>query len=492
MSTEHALPNRRSFTTNHIIHDIWLSTNLPPEALTSLALPGEDTPFLPSSFKISSLAQASIALSALAARLVRSTRVTLNPYPTVRVSVHHAAAEFKSNSLYTLQRNDTPIPPFSYNPIGGLHKTLDGYVRIHDVFPNHVQGTLKLLGLPGDAGRDDVASEVAKWKKVDLEEEGTERGNVAIYALRSYEEWDALPQSAAIHGSPILLKRINGGDPARKPMAPLGEDSNKCLSGLRVVELTRVIAGPVSGKTLAAHGADVLWVTSPNLPALPFLDIDLSRGKRNVHLDIHNPQDKHRLLELLKTCDVFIQGYRPQSLASYGLSPEDLIKINPNIICANMSAFGPAGPWSHRRGFDSLVQAASGLNVSEAEHAGQGEPSKVLPCQALDHASGYLLATGIMAAVYHRVVHGGAWEVDVSLAGTMKYLRSLGQYPGATGFAAEDYVKGQNVPEDMLATTETAWGTLTAVKHSAEIEGCDVGWDLMPCPAEENSPAWVS
>jgi hypothetical protein len=132
------------------------------------------------------------------------------------------------------------------------------------------------------------------------------------------------------------------------------------------------------------------------------------------------------------------------------------------------------------------------MNVSEALHAGGGEASRVLPCQALDHASGYLLATGVMAAVYHRAVNGGAWEVDVSLAGTMKYLRSLGQYPGATGFAVADYTKIEDVHADQLVTTETAWGTLTAVKHSAAIDGCDVGWDLMPCPPQENKAVWVT
>ncbi|KAK9444282.1 CAIB/BAIF family enzyme [Metarhizium brunneum] len=489
----HAMPNRESFTTKDIIHDIWTATGLPPEALTALDLPGADaSPALPSSFKIGPLAQASIALSALAARLLRSTRVDDSALPTVRVPVAHAAIEFKSNSLYTLRRNETPLPPYTHSPIGGLHKTSDGHVRIHDVFPHHVQGTLKLLGLPADAARHHVAGKVARWRKTDLEEEGTERGKVAIYALRSYEEWDALPQSGAVDARPVLLEPIGGGNSTPKPMAPLAEGGKRCLSGLRVVELTRVIAGPVSGKTLAAHGADVLWVTAPGLPALPMLDIDLSRGKRNIQLDIHRAQDKERLMDLLRNCDVFIQGYRPQSLASHGLSPEELVKINPNIVCANMSAFGPTGPWSHRRGFDSLVQAASGMNISEADKAGQGEASRVLPCQALDHASGYLLATGIMAAVYRRAAHGGAWQVDVSLAGTMKYLRSLGQYPGATGFAVGDYLKGESIPAETLVTTETAWGTLTAVRHSAEIEGCEVSWDLMSCPPENNNAVWNS
>lgn len=506
-------PSRHSFTSKDIIHDIWASLSLPAGATSNVDLPGDsnDKPSLPSSFKIGPIAQSSIALTALTARLILSTRKQLGSgsgssiWPQLRVPVDHAAVEFKSNNLYTIQRNNVATPPFYNNPVGGLHKAADGYVRIHDLFPDHVKGTLQLLGLPADAGKADVAAKVKEWKKVDLETEATERAKVAIYAVRSYDEWDAHPQAqamAAAYGrSPIILSNINEGAPP-KPLPAISTTPNssshadqrqgiRCLSGLRVVELSRVIAGPVSGKTLAAHGADVLWVTSPNLPAIPPLDIDLSRGKRNIHVDIHKPEDKARLIELIKTCDVFIQGYRPGSLASYGLSPDELVKLNPNIVCANMSAFGPHGPWAHRRGFDSLVQSASGMNVSEAEHEGKGDPAKAMPCQALDHASGYFLATGIMAALYHRATSGGAWVVDVSLASTMMYLRSLGQYPGSTGFDAVDYKKADDVPSEAFETRQTGFGELTAVKHSAEIDGCGVGWDAMPCPPEENKASWI-
>lgn len=168
--------------------------------------------------------------------------------------------------------------------------------------------------------------------------------------------------------------------------------------------MSRVIAAPLCGKTLAAHGAGVIRVTSPRLPDLPFIDRDLGRGKRTVRLDIQKPEDKARLLELLRTCDVSVQGFRPGSLASsHSLSPAELAKTNPGIIVANMSAFGLRGPWSGRRGYDSLVQTCSGRSVSEAEHAGgSGEVARPTPCQALDHAAGYFMATGVLAALYRR------------------------------------------------------------------------------------------
>jgi crotonobetainyl-CoA:carnitine CoA-transferase CaiB-like acyl-CoA transferase len=217
----------------------------------------------------------------------------------------------------------------------------------------------------------------------------------------------------------------------------------------------------------------------------------MGRGKRTVQLDVHDPEDIKRLFELIKDCDVFLQGYRPGSLASYGLSQEELVKANPNIIIANLSAFGPKGTWSGRRGFDSLVQTCSGMNISEAEHAGKGEAARPTPCQALDHSAGYMLAVGILAAVYHRANQGGSWRIDVSLAGMMRYLRSLGQYPGATGFQARDFEKQEDVPEEYLETRETGFGTMKAVKYGATIEGLQVGWDIMPKPLGSDKPEWA-
>ncbi|UKZ80360.1 hypothetical protein TrVFT333_008118 [Trichoderma virens FT-333] len=482
MTISSNLVNRTSFSAADIVKDIWTSLHLPPHALSSLSLPGHQTaPATPSSFKIGHLAQSSIALSALTASLVHSGCL---PHSPRQRPLDHALIEFKSERLYNI--DNQPLESV-WGTIGGLHKTADGYVRIHDNFPNHALGTLQLLDLPPNASRQDVAAKVAQWKSIDLETEGTEKGKLAIYALRSYAEWDALPQASAIDDNPILIKQLAPGPPKMLPET----SSSRCLQGIRVLEMSRVIAAPVAGKTLAAHGADVLWVTSPNLPNQPVLDRDLSRGKRTIRLDIHSPADKQRLLELLRSCDVFIQGYRPGSLAAYGLSPDELQKANPDIICANLSAFGPSGPWSQRRGFDSLVQTCSGMNDSEAAHFGAGEPARAMPCQALDHAAGYLLATGITAALHRRAQVGGSWVVDVSLAGVMKYLRSLGQYPGKTGFEGRDVEAQADVPADYLETRETVFGSMRAVKHSASVEGCEVGWEEMPKPLGSDEARWL-
>jgi hypothetical protein len=476
--------DRTTFVPRDSITQIWTENlGLPKSALDSLDI-SDDAGCCPSTFKVEHLAQSTIALSGLSAALFWSCRHEC-AVPKVIVPAEHACVEFKCERLYVL--NGKPAPT-SRGTIGGLHKAADGHVRIHDSFPNHRQNTLRILGLPDNATRADVAKKVLEWKAVQLEDEAVQGGAV-IAALRSFEEWDALPQANAITDWPIIINRITSALPYSPPLLQ-SFGSTKCLRGIRVVEMSRVIAAPVAGKTLAVHGADVIWITSPTLPDLPDTDIDFSRGKRTVQLDIKRPEDKARLLDLLRTADVFIQSYRPGSLAAQGFSATELIGTNPNLILANLNAYGPDGPWSERRGFDSLVQTCSGLNVEDAKRSGADEAARVLPCQALDHGAGYLLATGIMAALYKRATNGGASEVKVSLAGVMKYLRSLGQYEGKSGFDRRDFKQPDDVAQ-YSETRQTGFGEFKAVKHTASIEGVEVGWETMPKPLGSDDPVWL-
>jgi hypothetical protein len=481
---QHIEMNRAAFAPKDSIAHIWSENlGLPKSALDALDI-SDDAGCYPSSFKVEHLAQSTIALSALSAALFWSHHHQC-AVPKVIVPAEHACVEFQSERHYVLNGKAAPL---SMNKIGGLHKAADGHVRIHDSFSNHRQNTLKILGLPVDATRNDVANKVSQWKAVQLEDEAFRDGAV-IAALRSFEEWDELPQASAVADWPISINRI-ANSPPHSPLVPKSSPSIKCLRGIRVVEMSRVIAAPVAGKTLAVHGADVIWITSPTLPDLPDLDIDLSRGKRTVQLDIRNPDDKTRLLDLLRTADVFIQSYRPGSLAAQGLSSTELAEVNPNLILASLNAYGPDGPWSRNRGFDSLVQTCSGINVEDAKRYGADEAARVLPCQALDHGAGYLLATGIMAALYKRAIHGGAYEVKVSLVGVMKYLRSLGQYQGKSGFERRDFKRPEDVAE-YLETRQTGLGRLSAVRHTATIEGIEVGWEEMPKPLGSDDSVWL-
>ncbi|RFU35777.1 hypothetical protein B7463_g560, partial [Scytalidium lignicola] len=492
--------DRHNFTATDTVAYIWNELSLPPHALDSLRLPlTTDTNHVPSSFKITHLAQSSVALTALSAALLRSLRDSV-PVPTTTVESEHATVEFLSERLYSLGNK---LTTGNYNPIGGLYPTSDGYIRVHDSFPHHRAGAKKLLGCPeNEEDRSKIAAGAKKWAAIDLETVAIDAG-LAMAALRTYEQWDVLPQAQAVADFPILIRKIPDSkresglfQPSLAAIDAAAGGVQKCLQGLRVVEMSRVIATPVAGKTLAVHGADVLWVTSPKLPDLPARDRDLSRGKRTIQLDINDSDDRKTLDGLLETAHVFLQGFRPGALASRGLTADQLAqRSQQGIVCANLSAYGPSGPWHERRGFDSLVQTCSGIDVSEAEHYGDCQASKELPCQALDHASGYFLAAGINIALYKQATEGGSYEVNVSLAATAKYLRSLGQFEGKSGFASKGYTKGYEpicaIPDKFFEKRDTEFGLLKAVKHSAQVEGVEVGWDLMPKALGSDEPKWV-
>jgi crotonobetainyl-CoA:carnitine CoA-transferase CaiB-like acyl-CoA transferase len=179
------------------------------------------------------------------------------------------------------------------------------------------------------------------------------------------------------------------------------------LSGLRVLDLSRVIAGPVAGRTLAAHGADVMLISSPNLPAIPWLTIDTGRGKLSSFADLATENGREALRNLLVEADIFSQGYRPQSIAALGFSPQDAARIRPGIVYVSLSAYGHDGPWAGRRGFDSLVQTSTGFNHAEGQAAGVDGP-KELPAQILDHVTGYFMAFGAMMARARQAREGGS------------------------------------------------------------------------------------
>ena len=476
---------RTRFDAKDAVDLIWRHLDLPEHALNSLSLSGTGLG-APSSFKLGILAQTSIALSALSAALVYS-HFNDTKVPRVEVGLEHAIVESNSHTFLTIDGKQLSS---SRVPIGGLHKTSDGHIRIHDGFHVHREGLRKLLNCPGADDRARIAAAVANWTTLDLETAAIEAG-LAVAGLRSCEEWDRLPQARAVSGLPLNIRKIANKQPSR--FEHLKPGGRKCLQGLRVVEMDRVIAAPVAGKTLAAHGADVIWVTSPNLEDQPSLDRDLARGKRTIRLDIDDEHDRRTLDELLAEADVFLQSYRPGSLARRGLSPEQLsARSKRGIICANLSAYGPTGPWSDRRGFDSLVQTCSGMNVSEAEHYGAGETARPLPFQALDSASGFFLAAGISMALYKQATEGGSYVVNVSLAGTMKFLRSLGQHEGSSGFQCGHYKTQDDVPAAWLEERESAFGLIKGVKHCASIEGVEVGWDIMPKPLGLDKAEWLT
>jgi crotonobetainyl-CoA:carnitine CoA-transferase CaiB-like acyl-CoA transferase len=457
-----------------ILADLWTGAGGDAADLATVTLSGAD-PALPSSFRVGTLAQVSIAGAGLAAARIHQQRGGRSQ--TVSVGMRHAAVEFRSER-YMRIGGKSPASP--WDKIAGVYTTGDGrYVRLHTNFPHHREGMLKLLGCSYD--RQAVQAALSKWQGEAFETAAAEAGLVATM-MRSPDEWAAHPQGRAVAGLPLLeISRI-GEAPAR----PLPAASDRPLSGIRVLDLTRVIAGPVCGRTLAAHGADVMRVTAAHLPGLPELDMDTGRGKLSASLDLRASEDRERLAGLLREAHVFVQGYRPGAIAGHGFSPEACAEIRPGIVTVSLSAYGRAGPWAGRRGFDSLVQNASGINRAEAEAAGVKTGPKELPAQALDHASGYLMAFGVMMALARKAREGGSWHVGVSLARTGHWLKEMGRL--GDGFAGPD-PKSADVA-DLLSEMDTPSGRLTYVGHAAQLSETPPRWERPPAPLGTHAPVW--
>jgi crotonobetainyl-CoA:carnitine CoA-transferase CaiB-like acyl-CoA transferase len=455
---------------------LWRLAALRETALRHAHLTGMD-PVLPSSFRVGTAAQASIAAAALAAAELRHARG--QPRQDVAVDMRHAAIEFRSERYCRVDGKPAPEP---WDRIAGTYRCADGrWLRLHTNFPHHRDGMLKLLGCAYD--REAVKEALSRWNAAEFEDAAAAAGLV-VTMMRSFAEWDAHPQGAAIARLPLFtIERI--GEASPHPLPKLRDATAPPLAGLRVLELTRIIAGPVSGRVLAAHGADVLHVSAPHLPSIGPLVIDTGRGKRTCHIDLRGEAGRATLGALLRDADVFVQGYRPGAIAGQGFGPQEVATIRPGIVYVTLSAYGHEGPWAGRRGFDSLTQTASGINHAEAEAEGKDAP-RPLPCQALDHAAGYLLAFGAMAALLRRAEQGGSWHVRVSLAQTGRWIRNLGRVDD--GLAAPD--PGYEQVADLLETTDSGFGALTAVRHAAQLSQTPARWIRPSMPLGSHRAAW--
>ena len=464
-----------------ILRDIWTSAGGDPSALDTVTLTG-DEPQLPSSFRLAAAAQASIAATGLAAAQVWKLRSGQSQ--DVAVDMRHAVVECRSERYL---RVDGKPPPPTWDVIAGIYKTRDQrFVRLHTNFRHHRDAVCQVLNCRPE--RNDVQAVLMQWDAEAFETAAYAAGGV-VAMMRSHEEWSASPHARALAELPLLsIEKI--GEAAPKPWPKTWtktwtEGGDRPLAGVRVLDLSRVIAGPVAGRTLAVHGADVLLIFGPDLPAIPWLTIDTGRGKLSSFVELKSEQGRDVFRGLLAQADIVSQGYRPKSIAALGFSPEEAAKINPGIVYVSMSAYGHAGPWAERRGFDSLVQTSTGFNHAEGQAAGVEGP-KELPAQMLDHATGYLMAFGAMMAKARQSREGGSWHVRVSLAQTGRWLWNLGRV--ADGFKTED-LKSETVTP-FIEEIPSGFGPLRSVKHSAVLSKTPAFWARPAMPLGSHPPQW--
>src|SRR5712672_1737544 len=373
---------------------------------------GGADPVLPTPFRIGAAGAATLAAAALAATELWQVRTGRPQHVTV--DLRQATAALRSGQY--MQLGDSGVSS-ARNTVMGFYPTRDGrWSYLHCNFPNHRAAALRVLGVPED--REAVARAVATWNAADLEEAIT-AANGAGGMARTQAEWAKHPQGVAVAAMPLMeIMRI--GDSAPEPLPP----GNRPLSGIRVLDLTRVLAGPTCARTLAEHGADVLKITAPHIAARDDQEYDTGHGKLSARLDLRQPQDLETLKGLVREGDVFSQGYRPGTLAGRGLAPQQLAALRPGIVYVSLCAFSHVGPWASRRGFDTVVQNVSGITTRQGQVFPGAEPGapQFYPVSAIDYLTGYLMAFGALVALARRTREGGSWLVRISLAQTGRWL----------------------------------------------------------------------
>jgi crotonobetainyl-CoA:carnitine CoA-transferase CaiB-like acyl-CoA transferase len=423
-------------------------------------------PVLRTPYRVGAAGAAALAAVGLAASDLWSLRT--GKRQSVAVDLRAAAASLRSGFYL---RIDGKPPPTPWDPMSGFYPVRDGrWISIHCNFPNHREAALKVLGSAEDRAKADEASK--RWDGPELEYAIHAAGGCAGLA-RHAQEWMAHPHAAAVAAQP-LLEIIRIGD---APPLPLPE-GDRPLAGVRVLDLTRVLAGPTCARALAEHGADVLKITAAHLPDSGAMELDTGLGKLAAHLDLRSAQGVETLRGLLGSADVFSQSYRPGALAGRGFSPEEAAKLRPGIVYVSLNAWGQTGPWKGRRGFDSIVQTVSGM----AYASGDGTKPKLMPCSAIDYVSGYLMAYGAMAALARRAREGGSWLVRVALARTGKWIVDRGTVD-ADSAPAQELV-------GLVMETPSPAGLISHLKPVVQLSETPARWARPPVPLGHHRPEW--
>ncbi|KAK4051699.1 hypothetical protein OIO90_004649 [Microbotryomycetes sp. JL221] len=481
-----------------LLEQLWTRVGLPAQALDSVTLSGPELS-MPSSFNVTALAQATIAVCALAAShidRIRSTSTSVDndtPWRQLKVDSRDASAEFRVERLATIGGRQGQV----WDKLAGTYRArAKGWLRPHVNWAHHRLALLDMLGLPQDTMKIQLAKRFLECDAFEISERALSKG-LLLTALRSFDEDNSnhglMSKKDSASRGPIRIDKLDNQLP--KPFPPLVEKC-KPLEGIRVLDMTRVIAGPTAGRTLA--------VTAEHLPALPELDFETSRGKRTIQLDLRpeNRTDRVKFEQLVQTADVILQAYRPGALEGLGYGEQQLRQINPDIVYASLNAWGHEGLWKHRRGFDSLVQFASGINEAEGQAWKQVEANadnefepKALPCQALDHAAGYLLAFGVQTALARRAEQGGSYKVTTSLLDVAYLLRSLGRVePTQRAFNVE--VETLQDLSKRAQTMQFEHGfdhkAIETVRHAAKVDGLDLNVPFVATSYHDAEAVWLT
>lgn len=425
---------------------------------------------LPTDLPIGPLAGAAIGAAGLAASALRQLRNG----KLQRICVDSRAATLAMTSATYLRVNAQAVK--SWDPITGYYPVRDGqWVYLHGNFAHLRDGLLKLFDVPNDPAA--LKKALQHWSGAEVESAAGELGLCGV-VVRNRASWETHPQALATTGLPLIEISKIGNSPPQKLLSGV-----RPLSSVRVLDLSRVIAGPMTARTLAEHGATVMQVGAPHLPSIESLVIDTGFGKHSCAINLETPHGVDALNRLIDKTDIFLNAYRPGTLERRGFSPTLLAARRPGIIYVTITAFSRAGSWAQRRGYDTLVAAASGLTWS-----GTGEPAR-LPCQPLDYLTGYLGAFGAMLALQRRALEGGSWHVQLSLERTSAWIREMTDTLGRESSVAAVVPPASEI-HDLYAETQSSFGLLRHLKPVVQMAETPARWDHPPVPLGSHPALW--
>jgi len=464
--------------TNDALRTIFPIAGWGEERARAVEITGGTDPIFPTSFRIAETSAAALAATGLAVSDLWQLRTGLRQ----KVAVDRRQATASLRSGHYMKLNGAPVST-ERNAVMGVYPAKNGrWSYLHCNFPNHRAAALGVLGVPED--REAVREAVAKWDALELEE-AIIAAKGAGGMVRTMDEWAKHPQAAAIASLPLMeIVKIGGSQPEKLP------DGDRPLSGIRVLDLTRVLAGPTCARTLAEHGADVLKISAAHLPNLGYQEYDTGHGKLSAHLDLREPEDVETLRGLVRDADVFSQGYRPGTLGTRGFSPEALANVRPGIVFVSLCAFSHVGPWASRRGFDTVVQTVSGITARQGElFPGAAPGPQFYPVSAIDYLTGYLMAFGAMVALARRVREGGSWLVRISLAQTGRWLVGWGEVPkGDLKDVPKEFTSAEL--ERWSVTTDTPVGRLRHLGPVVRLSETPPRWARPSVPLGYHEPVW--
>jgi hypothetical protein len=460
-----SLPGELQHPALSFLREIWNTLGGSSAALRRVEIDGGGE--LPAAFAVSDLAAATIAAAGLA---VSDLVAVSNGSPCVQVDRRLASFWFGTS----LQPQGWSMPPV-WDPLAGDYATVDGWIRLHTNAPQHREAALAVVGEASDKAR--VVAAVSQWRADELESAVVKRGGCAA-AMRPLDAWREHPQGRSVAGEPLLWWEETDPEHARSPRVAPGRP----LTGIRVLDLTRVLAGPVATRFLAGFGAEVLRIDPPWWDEPAFVP-EVVLGKRCARLDLRAPDGRERFFGLLRGADVLVHGYRPDALARLGLGSEMRRQARPGLIDVSLDAYGWTGPWCGRRGFDSLVQMSAGIADEGMRRFGKDRPTP-LPVQALDHATGYLMAAAVVRGLTRRITTGRGCEARTSLAKVAALLS------GAPAHSASGPFRPKGADDFQREVEVTSWGSALRLKPPLVVEGAPMKWDFPAAALGSSTAAW--